>query len=181
MQLTRDNHPFDLLEQMDQLCKRMADAFPTDNKANVYWKGIGFVVGGHQVVTPWSEVAEIQSLPTLTRVPGAKDWVKGVANVRGSLLPIMDLAVFLGERAKPRMKQRLLVIEHDGIYSGVIVDEILGAMTFEQFEQLDEDPLVNENLKPFIRGGFYKQDVDWPIFSLHAVAESPDFRIVSKQ
>lgn len=181
MQLDREHHPFELLEQMDQLCQRMADAFPTDSKANEYWKGIGFIVGGQSVVTPWDEVAEIQSLPNLTRVPGAKDWVKGVANVRGSLLPVMDLGAFIGYRPKSLRKQRILVIQHDGIYSGLIVDEIIGAMSFEQFEQMDYEPAVEDNLKPYIKGGFMKQDIDWPVFSLHAVAESPKFRKVSRQ
>lgn len=181
MQLSREHHPFELLEQMDQLCQRMADAFPTDSQANEYWKGIGFVVGGQMVVTPWNEVAEIQSLPSVTRVPGAKDWVKGVANVRGSLLPVMDLGSFIGYRPKNLRKQRLLVIQHDGIYSGLIVDEILGAISFEQFEQMEEVPQVEDNLKPYITGGFTKQDTDWPVFSLHAVAESPDFRKVSRK
>lgn len=180
MQLDRHSHPFELLDQMDQLCQRMADAFPTDSQANEYWKGIGFILGGQAVVTPWDEVAEIQSLPPLTRVPGAKDWVKGVANVRGSLLPVMDLGAFIGYRPRSIRKQRILVIQHDGIYSGLIVDEIMGAMSFEQFEQMDYEPDVDENLKPYIKGVFNRQDVDWPVFSLHAVAESPDFRMVSR-
>ena len=180
MQLSREHHPYELLEQMDQLCKRMADAFPTHSQANEYWKGIGFSVAGQQVVTPWDEVAEIQSMPKVARVPGAKDWVKGVANVRGTLLPVMDLGAFIGIRTKTQRQQRLLVLNHDGIFCGLIVDEILGAMTFEKFEQMDEEPLVDEHFKPFLQGGFSKQDNDWPVFSLHAVAENPDFRKVAR-
>lgn len=180
MQLSREHHPYDLLSQMDQLCKRMADAFPVHSQANDYWKGIGFSVGGHQVVTPWDEVAEIQSMPKVTRVPGSKDWVKGVANVRGTLLPVMDLAAFIGFRTKPQRQQRLLVLNHDGIFCGLIVDEIIGAMTFEQFEHMDGEPFIHEKFQSYIQGGFSKQDVDWPVFSLHAVAESPDFRKVAR-
>ena len=154
MQLDRASHPFELLHQMDELCQKMADAFPTDSKANEYWKGIGFVVGGKTVVTPWDEVAEIQSLPNLTRVPGAKDWVKGVANVRGNLLPVMDLGGFIGFRPKSLRKQRILVVHHDGIYCGLIVDDILGAMSFEQFEQMDDEPIVNENSKTTVPPSF---------------------------
>ena len=120
-------------------------------------------------------------MPNFTRVPGAKEWVKGVANVRGNLLPVMDLGGFIGIRTKGIRKQRLLVVQHDGIHSGLIVDEILGAMSFEQFEQMDYEPAVDDNLKPYVQGGFVKQDTDWPVFSLHAVAESPDFRKVSRQ
>ena len=180
MQLSREHHPYELLEQMDVLCQRMADAFPTHSQANEYWKGIGFSVGGHQVVTPWDEVAEIQTMPKLTKVPGSKEWVKGVANVRGTLLPVMDLGLFIGFRGKAHRQQRLLVLNHDGIFCGLVVDEIIGAMTFEKFEQMDDEPYIDDKFTPYIQGGFSKQDIDWPVFSLHAIAESPDFRKVAR-
>ena len=119
-------------------------------------------------------------MPALTRVPGAKDWVKGVANVRGSLLPVMDLNIFFGYRGRNLRKRRLLVVKHDGIYSGLIVDEVLGAMSFEEFEEMGKLPEVDDNLTQFITGGFSKQDTEWPIFSLHALAEYPEFRQVTR-
>ena len=180
MSLTKTLHPYDLLHEIDNVCKRMADAFPRETKSAEFWKGIGFILGGNKYFTPWNEVAEIQSLPTMTRVPGAKDWVKGVANVRGTLLPVMDLNAFFGYRGRNLRKQRLLVVKHDGIYSGLIVDEVLGAMTFEKFEQMEETPEVEGVITNFVAGGFSKQDTDWPIFSLHALAEYPEFRQVSR-
>ena len=44
------------------------------------------------------------AVPPLTRVPGAKTWVKGIANVRGQLLPVLDLRQYLavGRHAEPR-------------------------------------------------------------------------------
>ena len=175
-----NQHPYEILKDMDALCRRMADAFPNEKKASEFWKGIGFILGGEQYVSPWNEVAEIQSLPSMTRVPGAKDWVKGVANVRGTLLPVMDLNSFFGYRNKSLRKQKLLVVRHDGIYSGLIVDEVLGAMTFEKFEQLEETPAKDEVVTPFVRGGFSKQESVWTVFSLHALAEHSGFRHVAK-
>ena len=180
MSILRTLHPYDLLHEIDSVCKRMADAFPREKKNTEFWKGIGFILGGQKFIAPWREVAEIQSLPTLTRVPGAKDWVKGVANVRGMLLPVMDLNAFFGFRGRNLRKQRLLVVKHDGIYSGLIVDEVLGAMTFEKYEQMEETPEVEEAIKHFVMGGFSKQDAEWPIFSLHALAEYPAFRLVTR-
>ncbi len=180
MSKTKRQHPYQILAQMDELCIRIADTFPSEAKSVEFWKGIGFALGGNKYITPWDEVAEIQSLPPTTRVPGAKDWVRGVANVRGTLLPVMDLNVFLGYRPRKLRKQRLLVVKHDGIYCGLIVDEILGAMTFEQFEQLEELPAVDEPVGKFITGGFTRQDDDWPVFSLHSLAEYDDFRQVTR-
>jgi len=180
MSQSRTQHPYDLLQEIDTICKRMADAFPREKKITEFWKGIGFILGGKKYATPWDEVAEIQSLPSTTRVPGAKDWVKGVANVRGTLLPVMDLNTFFGFRGRNLRKQRLLVVRHDGIYSGLIVDEVLGAMTFEKYEKMEQSPEVEGLIANFINGGFSKQDADWPIFSLHALAEYPEFRLVSR-
>lgn len=180
MSSSKTLHPYDLLLKIDSLCKRMADAFPREKKITEYWKGIGFILGGNKYITPWDEVAEIQSLPTMSRVPGAKDWVKGVANVRGSLLPVMDLNAFFGYRGRNLRKQRLLVVKHYGIYSGLIVDEVLGAMTFEKYEQMNDQPKVDDAVAKYITGGFSKQDADWPIFSLHTLAENPEFRLVSR-
>jgi twitching motility protein PilI len=43
------------------------------------------------------EVREVLMVPpAITRVPGAKSWVRGLANVRGHLLPLVDLREFLG-------------------------------------------------------------------------------------
>ena len=152
MSLTKASHPYDLLQEIDNVCKRMADAFPSAKKTTEYWKGIGFVLGGSSYITPWDEVAEIQSLPSMTRVPGAKEWVKGVANVRGTLLPVMDLNLFFGFRGRGLRKQRILVLKHEGIYSGLIVDEILGAMSFEKYEEMEEIPKVEEKISSFVTG-----------------------------
>jgi twitching motility protein PilI len=180
MSLAKSAHPYDLLQEIDDVCKRMADAFPSTKKTTEFWKGIGFVLGGNKYITPWDEVAEIQSLPTLTRVPGAKNWVKGVANVRGALLPVMDLNTFFGFRGQNQRKRRILVVKHDGIYSGLIVDEILGAMTFEKYEAMNKTPEVDGKVSNFVSGGFSKQDTEWPIFSLHSLAEFSEFRQVSR-
>jgi twitching motility protein PilI len=180
MNLIKTIHPYDLLQEMNAICIKMADSFPSEIKVTEYWKGIGFILGGKKYITPWNEVAEIQSLPALTRVPGAKDWVKGVANVRGTLLPVMDLNIFFGYQSRKLRKQRLLVVKHDGIYSGLIVDEVLGAMTFEKFEKMHKEPEADERINHFLSGGFSKQEAEWPIFSLHALAEYPGFRAVTK-
>ncbi len=180
MSLVKTLHPYDLLLEIESVCKRMAEAFPQESKIAEYWKGIGFILGGKRYVVPWNEVAEIQSLPIMTRVPGAKDWVRGVANVRGTLLPVMDLNTFFGYRGRKLRKQRLLVVKHDGIYSGLVIEEVLGAMTFEKFEKTEDTPDLKGAIADFIVGGFNKQDTEWPVFSLHALAEYPEFRLVSR-
>jgi hypothetical protein len=57
------------------------------------------------------EVGEVLHEPRCTLLPGSP-WVKGVANLRGRLLPIMDLCGFSAELSPLRKQRRVLVVEH---------------------------------------------------------------------
>nr|MBA2408319.1 chemotaxis protein CheW [Gammaproteobacteria bacterium] len=48
-----------------------------------------FRIRRNPLVTPLLAVAEIITPPTVASVPGVKPWVMGIANMRGTLLPIM--------------------------------------------------------------------------------------------
>jgi hypothetical protein len=64
-------------------------------------------------------------------VPGAQPWMLGVANVRGTLLPVVDLKQFLeGERTVLHEGQRVLVVRQPGGDVAVTIDELYGQRSF---------------------------------------------------
>jgi len=70
-----------------------------------------------------SHVLEVANLGEVTPVPGARREVLGVRNLRGKILPVIDLAALLGtSRAAPPV--RLLVAEADGRQAGLAIDEV---------------------------------------------------------
>ncbi len=78
------------------------------------------------------ETREVLGYPSVvTRVPGAKAWIRGLANVRGQLLPVVDLRTFLGSGAtNTGRKTRVLVAHHREMPAGLLVDEVLGFRRF---------------------------------------------------
>jgi len=46
------------------------------------WTGLGFRLRQHWLVAPREDVREVITVPKVTRVPGAKPWLLGVANAR---------------------------------------------------------------------------------------------------
>src|SRR5690606_12062262 len=104
-------------------CRDNAANLPEEQEVTPYWSGVGFSLNGHRLVAPLTEVGEILSPPACARVPGAQDWVRGVANVRGRLMTVTDLNRFL-ERASEvaEGRRRLLVLDRDELYTGVMVD-----------------------------------------------------------
>jgi len=86
---------FDILREMHSDTFRNAAPMPTKTEDQTEWQGLGFQIGGVRFVSPLGEVSEIMQLPRYTTLPGVKPWLLGVANVRGRLIPIIDMHQYL--------------------------------------------------------------------------------------
>ena len=69
-------------------------------------------------------VREILPPPPATRLPGAPSWVRGLVNVRGTVITVVDLVARLCGRPA-RADGPLMLIEHDGRVIAVAVDDVL--------------------------------------------------------
>ena len=80
-------------------------------------------VAAEVYAVPIGNVVEIASLGDLTAVPGAPRQILGVRNLRGQILPVIDLALLLGltSAAPPR---QLLVAEAGSVKAGFAIDEV---------------------------------------------------------
>ncbi|MCC4307506.1 MAG: chemotaxis protein CheW [Alcanivorax sp.] len=157
-------------------CRRLAASLPMQEDAVDYWSGVGFTLDRHRLVAPMDEVAEILSVPAYTRVPGVLPWMKGVANVRGRLMTIMDLSRFLGRASElQERRRRLLVLDQNDLYTGVIVDEVQGMQHFPLDAYRPVPTAGDEDLGPYLRGGYLRDGELWSVFSLTRLAQDPRF------
>jgi len=172
--------PFELLRQIEYRSQTRALGLPQQIEVRRTWSGIGFRLGETHLVAPMSEVAEILEYPKLTRVPSAHAWVRGVANVRGSLLPVIDMKGFLGaKQEKPQRRSRVLVIQLDELSSGLVVDEVYGLRHFFEEEKQQDMHNLEDMVQGFLEGGYRQGEVDWGIFNMHKLISHPKFREVS--
>jgi len=97
-------------------------AHPDDEDAQV----VIFRLGAEEFGVPIMSVQEIVRLPeTLTRVPRTPDFVEGVINLRGTVLPVIDQRRRLGMDAIARNdRQRIMVFTLGGLRTGFIVDSV---------------------------------------------------------
>ena len=111
--------PILTLYQLDQRSKAYAHSLPQQLEVKSTWDGIAFKLGEFSLLAPMEQVGEILTINSISRIPGAKEWVRGIANVRGNLLPILDLPGFVfGHVGKMTRKSRVLVMQHQGISAG---------------------------------------------------------------
>ena len=167
---------FQYLQDADHRCRTRAAELSVLNRKKGDWVGIGFRIGITRLLSKMGEVTEILEMPEFTRVPGAKSWVVGIANVRGSLLPLMDVQGFVtGENLKSRRDGRVLVVTLRGTHIGLVVNEVLGLRHFSLDEQTYELPEIENKLQPFIKQAFHKEQEYWPVFSLQILIEDERF------
>lgn len=168
--------PFELLLDIEQRCQLTAASLPTAGDSEEKWVGVGFRVGDDKLIADMAEVEEILDLPEVTIVPGVKSWVVGVANVRGNLLPIMDLKGYvLGEDMLNRKRGRVIVINYKGFSTGLVVDEVYGMRHFLVKDQVDEKPDVHDNIVQYVSRMFRREDESWPVFSFENIMKDERF------
>jgi twitching motility protein PilI len=95
------------------------------------WNGVIFRLGDARLACNVDRIEEILPYPQATPVPGAKPWILGLANVRGSLLTVIDLAWYLtGERSPITAETRLLAGTLSKAPIGLMIDEVFGQRHF---------------------------------------------------
>ncbi|MGH8456187.1 MAG: chemotaxis protein CheW [Stenotrophobium sp.] len=172
---TLRDDPFELLLRLETLLRSAR----TDTTAGTAqgWAGLGFRLGETWLAAPREDVREVIAPPRLTRVPNARPWMLGVANVRGALLGVIDLHQFLGSTAAVEQRtQRLLVFNSERTPVGILVDEIVGHRQFTLSEQRSSIPDDAGAFAPYLLGGFVRDGQPWLAFSLHKLAMSDAFK-----
>lgn len=168
--------PFDVLLDLEKRCRLNAERLPAAGDVEDKWIGVGFRLGDDKLIADMKEVEEILDVPEFTQVPGVKSWVVGVANVRGSLLPIMDLKGYiLGADMQQRKRGRLIVINYQGFSTGLLVDEVYGMRHFFQEDQNDNEPKVHNNIAHYIKNMFSRENENWPVFSFDKLTKDERF------
>lgn len=82
-----------------------------------------FRVGEGEYVLPASEVLHMESFSGATPVPGAARHVTGLVQVRGRVVPVVDLRLRFGLPAQaPTLDSRILIVEHGSRVVGLLAD-----------------------------------------------------------
>ncbi len=163
------------------------DALPSRNKSDL--KDIGrhicIQLGEESLAIPLSAVLEAGNLQLLQPLPFLPDWLSGITNIRGEIISVVNLALFLGRKGWSSVQEQpFLVVHDDSIKTVVTVDKIIGTRTLyissiEQSEQGEERFFPME----FLSGkAIYKvQDGEQKIelFDLHSFLSSPKLRDVT--
>ena len=106
---------------------------------------LGFHVGGESYGIPILKVREIIEYGAVTKVPASPSWIRGVFNLRGSVVPVIDLAVKFGlDPSGVTRKSCIVVVEAERaegrVALGVMIDEVSSVLEYDaaQTERLPD-------------------------------------------
>jgi purine-binding chemotaxis protein CheW len=109
-----------------------------------------------------SKVREVLEYTTVTRVPGSLDFMVGVINVRGSVVPVMDLKRKLNiPKSDPGINRRIVIMEltlnDEKVVVGFIADSVREVMSLSPF-QIQAPPKLGSKLRIDYAKGILEQD-----------------------
>jgi len=100
-----------------------------------------------------SDVREIMRMQKITRVPGAYSFVEGVINLRGKVLPVIDLRKRLGLNVTEHTKEsRIVVIDITACEIGVIVDAVSEVLRIPRSSIEPAASVINHANSSYLRG-----------------------------
>jgi len=107
----------------------------SDDKAAARRQYLTFLLGREEYAADVLSVKEIIEYGDVTQVPGTPAHVRGVINLRGSVVPVVDLAVKLGREESPLSRRSCIVIvetglQGDRVVTGVVADAVNQVIEF---------------------------------------------------
>lgn len=97
-------------------------------------------------------ITEIIGIQPITEVPEMPVYIKGITNLRGKIIPVMDARLRFGKEEKDYDDRTcIIVLDTDDVSVGLIVDSVAEVLTIQD-EDIAPPPEVNREGHKFIKG-----------------------------
>jgi twitching motility protein PilI len=127
---------FNLREFQTSLSQQLQAAASRDNTGS----RLGFRVGNVNWLVSLADTEEVLPVPPIVKVPGARRWFRGMANIRGNLYAVSDFSDFMGQGVTPEHADcRLLIPHHDfGVNAALLVHGTLGLRNINRYQARED-------------------------------------------
>ncbi|ABA56662.1 chemotaxis protein CheW [Nitrosococcus oceani] len=170
------NNPFSILRNIEAQNRQHGAALPQQTAIRQVWTNLGFLLGNQKLAALLTQVYEVFPCPAITRVPGAKPWVVGVANIRGYILPLIDLHAYIyGAPSQRTHRSKVLVVTKEKFLIGLLVEEVFGLKHFLDEEWTGQNLPSHDPLTRYIQRGFAQNREIWLEFDFHLLMEQESF------
>ncbi len=122
---------------------RLAAPIRNEAESETYTEIMTFLISGECFALPTNRIGSVTPCLGLCPIPGTPDYILGIANVSGELLPIVDIGPRFGlAREEPNKDSRIIVLENAAMKFGIFTEKVIGSRSVNASE-----------LRPPLRGG----------------------------
>jgi len=124
-----------------------------DSEDTMRGKFLVFFLDGQEFAIPIEYVEDIINVQPVTKVPNCPDFVCGITNLRGKVIPIVDVRIRFGKMPQEYNDRTcIIVVENKGMSVGLIVDSVSEVITLDE-DDISAPPSLNTNIEArFIMG-----------------------------
>jgi purine-binding chemotaxis protein CheW len=142
---------------------------------------VSFNIGNEEFAVDILKVQEINRMADITRVPKSPPFVEGVINLRGKVIPIVDLRKrFNLEERKATKETRIIVVDMDGKVVGLIVDSVSEVLRLPADTIEPPPPIVAGIESEYIKGVGKLDDRLLILLDLNKIFSSEERKLLSK-
>jgi twitching motility protein PilI len=171
-------------EALRELQSRLAGRLQAARTEGVQASWLAVESGGRKFLFPLSQSGEIFSLTSPQPVPYTQSWFLGVANLRGGLYGVVDLASFVGGHAPvprseaTRAESRLIALNALlDVNCALLVDRLAGLRSMDAFQSSSEPA---EGSPEYFGSGYTDANgAYWQEINLQALSQQPQFLSIS--
>jgi chemotaxis signal transduction protein len=120
---------------------------------------VTFVLGNEEYGIPIAQIQEIDRLSKVTKVPKAADFVEGVTNLRGEVIPVVDTRkrFDLGLRVADD-HTRIIIVDLGGVKTGLIVDSVREVLSLPRADVAAPPETIQSGIEQQFVSGIGKVD-----------------------
>jgi purine-binding chemotaxis protein CheW len=114
---------------------------------------LSFAMGDESFGLEISHVIEIVGIQPITPIPEAPSYVKGIINLRGKIIPVIDMHIKFGRESKDYDDRTcIIIIDIQETLAGLIVDRVSEVLTIEDGDIVPPPTLHTGSLSRYIKG-----------------------------
>ncbi|MBF0289110.1 MAG: chemotaxis protein CheW [SAR324 cluster bacterium] len=139
----------------------------SDEKIKMTYQNLTFNLGEEVFALEILRVREVLEYTSVTKVPQTPDFMRGVINLRGSVVPVIDMRLKFGMKQTDQTVNTCIIIveiavDEENTMLGALVDSVQEVIEFHP-GQIEPPPKIGTNLKTDFIKGMGKQEDEFVI------------------
>lgn len=137
--------------------------FPDETTESVHTR-YGYKASGINFLIPENTTSEVIQDTNIYRLPNSPSWIEGLINIRGNIIPVMNIDKLLKKQKSKNLTNILVLDKSDNSSAiAILINDLPVSLEYNESKAVIQNP--PEILKGFIAEGFTQNNADWIEFS----------------